>query len=346
MISTTCSPRFSATPSFLAEGLTEADQRRDVDEIIKAANRAAGLTRQLLAFSRQQALQTRQLDVNATIRDIAPMLRRLIGPHVNLVTGPDGSEVYVRADRGQLEQVIINLAVAARGAMPGGGQLRIHTSTSTVAAAPAAGLPALKPGTYVRLTVTHTGSAMSGGTKAPGHDAGPGLAAVYAIVSESGGHISVHSESGRGTTFTVYLPVDSGTAPAAAPPAEVVRSGSGSILLVEDEDAVRYLARIILERAGYTVFEAANAPNAERVFTEVFDSVDAVVTDVLMPGGKGTDMVARLVDRKPSLKVVYISGYADDAGLDQDALSAGARFVQKPFNAATLTRAVAEVLRG
>ena len=180
----------------------------------------------------------------------------------------------------------------------------------------------------------------------PGRDQGKsglGLATVYAIVTQSGGHIAVDSEAGRGTTFTVHLPVDdSGPPPPAAP--EPVRAGSGSVLLVEDEDAVRYLARIILERAGYSVFEAANAPDAERVFGEMEDRIDAVVTDVLMPGGRGPDMVARLVARKPSLKVVYMSGYTNDAAFSRDGLGPGTRFVHKPFHAPELTRALAEVL--
>jgi signal transduction histidine kinase/CheY-like chemotaxis protein len=338
---------------FLVDELAESDQRRDVEEIIKAANRAAELTRQLLAFSRQQVAQTRQLDVNATIRDIAHMLRRLIGPHVELVTAQEG-EAYVRADRGQLEQVIMNLAVTARAAMPGGGQLRIDTATVTVDAGSPVGSPPLEPGTYVRLGVSDTGQGMTAETRArlfepsgTGRDhskSGLGLATVYAIVTLSGGHIDVASEPGRGTTFTVHLPVDSREVPAPPVPVEPARPAAGSILLVEDEDAVRYLARIILERAGYTVFEAANAPDAERVFTENEERVDAIVTDVLMPGGKGTDMVARLVGRKPSLKVVYMSGYTDDAAFARDAMGQAARFVQKPFHAPELTRALAEVL--
>ena len=247
----------------------------------------------------------------------------------------------------------MNLAVTARGAMPGGGQLRIDTATVTVDAASPIGSPPLEPGTYVQLAVSDTGPGMTAETRArlfepfgTGRDhgkSGLGLATVYAIVTQSGGHIAVDSEPGRGTTFTVHLPVDSSDVPAPAP-VEPVRSAPGSVLLVEDEDAVRYLARIILERAGYSVFEAANAPDAERVFAQNEDRVDAVVTDVLMPGGKGTDMVARLVGRKPSLKVVYMSGYTDDAAFARDRMGPAARFVQKPFHAPELTRALAEVL--
>jgi signal transduction histidine kinase/CheY-like chemotaxis protein len=338
---------------FLVDELANSDQRRDVEEIIKAANRAAELTRQLLAFSRHQVAQTRQLDVNATIRDIAHMLRRLIGPHVELVTVQAG-EAYVRADRGQLEQVIMNLAVTARGAMPAGGQLRIDTATVTIDAASPIGSPPLEPGTYVRLTVSDTGPGMTAEATArlfeplgAGRDhskSGLGLATVYAIVTQSGGHIAVASEPGHGTTFTVHLPVDSTDAPAPPAPIDPVRPASASVLLVEDEDAVRYLARIILERAGYNVFEAANAPDAERVFTENEDRIQAVVTDVLMPGGRGTDMVARLVGRKPSLKVVYMSGYTGDAALAREGMGPAARFVQKPFHAPELTGALAEVL--
>jgi len=330
--------------------------RKDVAEIIKAAGRAAGLTRQLLAFSRQQVLRATPIDVNALITEMTGMLGRLIGADidVSLALAPDLH--LALADRGQLEQVVMNLVVNARDAMPGGGSLTIET-TDVELENSSFHDEVMMDGRYVMLAITDTGDGMTQETqqrlfepfyttKETGKGTGLGLSTTYGIVKQSKGYIWVYSELGRGTTFKVYLPCANGDVPAQASSLVVTaleKSGSETVLLVEDEGGVRQLSKRILVKAGYRVLESANGDDAEKLFLEHADSIDLVVTDVIMPGCGGPELLGRLRVRAPATKVLYMSGYTDQSamnvGIDRDL-----PFVQKPFTAAELVRQVRETL--
>jgi signal transduction histidine kinase/ActR/RegA family two-component response regulator len=334
--------------------------RADVEQVEQAANRAAALTSQLLAYARRQMVVPTLLNLNTSITALEPMLRRLLGEDVEIVTALDASLATTRIDPGQFEQVVVNLAVNARDAMPNGGTLRISTTNTYVepGAKPATG--ELRPGAYVKLTVSDTGTGMTPEvmqrifepfftTKGPGQGTGLGLAMCYGIIKQAEGHIEVSSEPGRGSTFTVYLPraVDR-AAPAPDQPRplddEPVVGGTETVLLAEDESSVRGLAARALREAGYTVLEAAGSPAAEWMAAQHEGTIDLLVTDVVMPTFNGRELAQRVCRSRPGLRVLYISGYAADAAVRRGVLEEGAPFLAKPFTPADLTRAVRRVL--
>src|SRR5580704_13564354 len=327
--------------------------RKDLDEIMKAARRASGLTKQLLAFSRQQVLNTAPVDVNGLITDMTGMLGRLIGEHIEIALVLATSLPLVLADRGQLEQVVMNLVVNARDAMAGGGRVTIETSDVELESS-VFHEETVTEGHYVMLGVTDTGVGMTEETqrrlfepffttKATGEGTGLGLSTTYGIVKQSKGYIWASSEPGRGTTFKVYLPVSSrdvGVQPVSAVAAVPLRRASETILLVEDETGVRELSKRILENAGYRVLEAASGDAAEAVFANHDHQIDLVVTDVIMPGCCGPELLRRLQVQAPSLRVLYMSGYTEQAAAEKAGIDRGLPFAQKPFTAVELLRQV------
>ena len=326
-----------------------------VREILKAAERAAALTRQLLAFSRQQVLQPRILDLNGVVSGIDDILRRLVGEDVVLVTLPGPGLGSVEGDQGQLQQVIMNLALNARDAMPGGGQLRIETSNVDVDEEYAARYPPMKPGPYVMLVVADTGSGMGADvlahifepfftTKELGRGTGLGLSTVYGIVKQSEGYIYADSEVGRGTSFRIYLPRVAGVPlerAAAKPPSPA--GGSETLLLVEDEANLRDLLREILEGSGYRVLVARDGREALEIAGGCAGPIDVMVTDVIMPGVGGRAAADAIRKTRPDMKVLYISGYTDDAILRHGVVGAAA-FLAKPFTRASLLHEVRGLL--
>jgi len=333
-------------------------QRQDVQEIQKAAQRAASLTQQLLAFSRKQVLQPTVLDLNEVVSEMQALLRRLIGEHIVLDTDlePDGQ--FVRADRGQLQQVIINLCVNARDAMPEGGTLTIATRERDLDAGFVASHPGSQPGVHVALAVRDTGIGMDSDTRARvfepffttkpvGKGSGLGLATVYGIVKQSGGYIAVTSVPTRGSTFTVYLPRVSAPGPEVSAPPVVTSQPSGgseTVLLVEDEPAVRSLARRALQRYGYQVLEAPDGDAALALASDTRDAIALLLTDVVMPGMSGRDLARRLTAEHAALRVLYTSGYPDTAGLSEDLQDASVAYLSKPYTPEELARKVREVL--
>ena len=331
--------------------------QRYANDILKAAERAAGLTRQLLAFSRKQVLQPRVLDLNAIVAEMEKMLRRLIGEDVQLITIFDKRLAGVQADPGQMEQVLMNLAVNARDAMPRGGRLTIETANVDLDATYARSRPGVKPGPHVMLAVSDTGHGMEPEvldhifepfftTKEAGKGTGLGLATVHGIVKQSGGHIFVYSERGQGTTFKIYLPrVAAGKVAetAAAPPAEQ-HGGSETVLLVEDEESLRGIVRECLEASGYSVIEARHAAHALELAEGHSAPIHLLITDVIMPGMSGSQLAATFTAIHAETKVLYMSGYTDDAVVLHGVLAADVSFLQKPFTTEALARKVREVL--
>ena len=313
--------------------------RRDVGEIERAAQRATELTRQLLAFGRRQVLRPRPLDLNASLADVASLLGRLLSEGIELEILPAPDLGTVHADPGQIEQVIVNLAVNARDAMPDGGRLTIETRNA--------------PDDFVELLVTDTGAGMDEVTAAQVFDpffttrdegVGLGLASVYGIVEQSGGRVGVESEPGAGSTFTLRLPriVAAAEAPAPAPEADVP-DGSETILLVEDEDVVRDLARRVLERQGYTVLPCADGEEALAVALQHVAPIALLLTDVVMPGLRGYEVAKQVAELRPGIKVLYMSGYAEEAFSDRPAMAVGST-IEKPFAVDALARRVREAL--
>jgi len=328
-------------------------------EIKKAADRAASLTRQLLAFGRRQVLQPRALDLNAVVAELQKMLRRLISEDIELVTVPDYQLARVKADPGQIEQVILNLVVNARDAMPGGGKIIIETANVCVDDSFTRRHPVMLPGSYVSLAVSDTGTGMDAETqrhifepffttKESGKGTGLGLATVYGIIKQSGGYIWVYSEPGRGTTFKIYLPrleeaaesAEEGEAPSG--PA----GGSETILLVEDEDALRVFVQGMLRSRGYQVLEARHAAEALAVCERHSGPIHLMLTDVVMPQMSGRELAQCLGPLHPEMKVLYMSGYTDSTLLHQGVLEAEASLIQKPFSPDDLSRKIREVLDG
>ena len=328
-----------------------------VEEIRKAAERAAVLTRQLLAFSRKQVLEPTVLDLNVVVSDTENMLRRLIGEDVQLVTVLAGGLGRVKGDRGQLEQVIVNMAVNARDAMPQGGKLIIETADVDLDEKYARTRSDASPGPHVMLAVSDTGHGMDAETrshlfepffttKGPGRGTGLGLATVYGIVRQSGGHVMVYSEPGQGTTFKVYLPRFEGMArPAeASATAEGAPSGVETILLVEDEASLRVLILEILESAGYRVLEGPTPEEALTLAGAHAEPIHLVLTDVVLPRMSGRQMAESLQSSRPDTRVLFMSGYTDDAISHHGILETGVHFLQKPFTTDALLRKVRDVL--
>jgi PAS domain S-box-containing protein len=336
----------------------EAGDRRgeDVAEIHKAGQRAAGLTRQLLAFSRQQIIAPTLLDLNRIVEDFRAMLERLIGEHVSVVLALAPALGLVTADRGQVEQIVMNLAVNARDAMPKGGTLTIETGNVELTAQHAGTRLAVTPGRYVALTVRDTGTGMTPEvqarlfepfftTKEPGRGTGLGLATVYGIVTQGGGNVAVHSEVPNGTAVTVYFPQAEAVEMVPDTPVAGIqpKAGTQTILVVDDEKGLRELAKRLLERQGYTVLIAGDAAEAFRLADD-HPSIDLLLTDVVMPGLSGPEMTRQLLAGRPTLKVIYMSGYTDDAILEHEVLKPGIAFLNKPFTGQTLGNKIREVL--
>ncbi|MBN1993105.1 MAG: response regulator [Anaerolineae bacterium] len=333
-------------------------QYRDVEQIHKAGERASTLIRQLLAFSRQQVIQPVVLDLNVVITDLNKMLRRLVSEDIELITHLDPSSGRVKADAGQVEQIIMNLVVNAADAMPQGGKLTIETSQLKVDKEYAGRHIGLKPGMYIMLTISDTGIGMDEETrshifepffttKEKDKGTGLGLATVYGIVQQNQGYISVTSRVGQGTTFQIYLPrlrqaaevTDSDQALAQS------QKGTETILLVEDDDMVRELARQALRQDGYQILEARNGREALKVCEQANQTIHLLLTDVVMPGGlNGHDVAQHLRAIHPEIKVLYMSGYVDEAIAQYGILDAGATFLQKPFSPVALSLKVREVL--
>ena len=330
---------------------------KKVSQIKKAGQRAATLTRQLLAFSRQQVLNPRSLNLNEVVIDIEAMLRRLIGEDIDLSAALDPKLGQVKADQGQIEQVIVNLAVNARDAMPDGGRLTIETLNVDLDDPYARLHPPLRPGPHILLAVTDTGIGMDAATQAHifepffttkelGKGTGLGLATVYGVVKQSEGFIWVYSELGRGTTFKIYLPrVDalSRLEPVTAPSSTATR-GSGTILLVEDDESMRGLARELLDNGGYTVLEAENGDQALELAKRFQGTIHLLLSDVVMPGMSGPDLAAVLARSRPEMRAVFMSGYMGHGAGRRGLLESGLEILQKPFTRASLLRHVSGAL--
>jgi two-component system, cell cycle sensor histidine kinase and response regulator CckA len=324
--------------------------------IQQAADRATTLTRQLLAFSRKQLLELKVVDVNAIVSDMERLLRPLIGENVELVAKLAPHAGYTRADAGQLEQVLMNLVVNAKDAMPAGGTLTIQTENILADDSSRRGQAFIRPGSYVMLSVTDTGMGMDKETqlrifepffttKEKGKGTGLGLSTVYGIVKQSGGYVMVHSELGHGSSFHIYLPQVEGTAEKhSAPAARAAAGGTETILLVEDEESVRQLVRDTLESKGYKVIEAENGEGGISVAAQHAGKIDLVITDVVMPGMGGREMAEEIVKIRPETKILYLSGYAEDAILSEGGIENATPFLQKPFTLQNLSRKVREVL--
>ena len=334
----------------------DSPHRKDLDEISRAAQRAGDLTRQLLTFSRRQPIEPRVLNLNDVVADTDKMLRRLIGQEVQLVTVLGPTLGTVRADPGQVHQVLLNLAVNARDAMPDGGTLTIETHEVEIDGVYAQEHVDAQPGAYVLLAVSDTGTGMDAATRArvfepffttkeKGKGTGLGLATVYGIVRQHGGHISLYSEIGRGTTFKIYLPrTEVSAEPERRQRAVETRGGNETILLVEDEAPVRDFVTSALKRAGYRVLAAADGDEALRLEATSHDRIDLLLSDGMMSGIRVPEMVAEFRKRRPDARVLLMSGYAQEAFIRQGLMVTGGAFLQKPFTAAGLASKVREVL--
>ena len=327
-----------------------------VEQIQKAAERAAGLTRQLLAFGRKQVLQPRILDLNEVVADVGRMLRRLIGEDIQLVVAPGAQLGCIRADPGQLEQVLMNLVVNARDAMPKGGELILATANVVLDDAHARAHPEVQPGPFVMLSVSDNGEGMDARTQAhifepffttkQGKGTGLGLATVFGIVQQSGGSISVDSRLGVGTTCKIYFPrvEEELSRPPQAAPGAPLPGGTETVLLVEDADPLRVMIREILEGAGYTVLESSDPVEALSRVRSLDAPVGLMLTDVVMPRMSGPDLAKSVRIARPEIKVLFMSGYTDEAMGLHGVLDAGTRFIQKPFATDALLRKVREAL--
>jgi len=336
---------------------TTGNVRFELDQVKQAAERAARFTRQLLAFSRQQVLSPRLIDPVETVEGMAPLLRQLLGEDVQFVTDVAPGVGRVKVDPGQFEQVVMNLAVNARDAMPSGGRLRLALTQGELSAADAARLQ-LPPGPYVRIITTDTGVGMDEATRArifepffttkpAGQGTGLGLSTVYGILQQSGGGIDVDSVPGSGTTFTVYLPVAAALPEPVHPqPRAVRRVGEvqGTVFVAEDEEAVRVLVRTVLTGAGFQVLEAASGSEAAEMVEALERPMDLLITDVVMPGMVGPDL-ARVVSRRfPQARILYLTGYASHTAIPAGFLEDDAALLQKPFVAEQLLARVYERL--
>ena len=343
---------------FVADELPDGDLRRDVEEIQRAATRAADLTRQLLIFARREVTNPQVLDLNAVVAGVENLLRRTIGEDVELVLSLTDDLPGVRADPGQIEQVFLNLTLNARDAMPRGGRLVVETSAVELNGASDPGRPGVAAGRYVRLSVSDTGAGMSATvaarafepfftTKPAGQGTGLGLATVYGIVTGAGGNISIESEEGRGTRVSINLPASDEPATASARMATptAIRSGDGrTVLIVEDENAVLVAAVRILNAQGYKVLGRSDPTHALDVLGDLATAVDILVTDVVMPRLAGVELARRAHELRPGLPILFISGYSQNLVDDRGTLPAGSNIMQKPFTRHALLRAIGETL--
>jgi two-component system cell cycle sensor histidine kinase/response regulator CckA len=344
----------------LLEKRVEEDPKAQeyASKIKAAAFRAGGLTQQLLAFSRKQLQHMRVLDINETVSQVCSILDRVLGENVDILLRLAPQPAAIKGDETQVEQILMNLAVNARDAMPNGGKLIIETGHVVVDDACAKQAAGLAPGEYVMLVVSDTGTGMAADTlshafepffttKEPGKGTGLGLAMVYGIVKQSGGHVSVYSEVGKGSSFRIYLPACHQVAnerPAIANPHAT--GGGETILLVEDETPVRDLARVLLEKLGYHVIAASNAKAALELATSFSDSLHLLLTDVVMPGSSGRQLAEKLSVTLPNMKVLYMTGYTDDALLHHQLLESSVSILRKPFTREHLAIAVRNTLDG
>jgi len=341
----------------LIEAFDDSDLRKqDVAEIAKAADRAAALTRQLLAFSRRQILEPRVLDLRAVVADLDPMLRRLIGEDIELVTLPGRDLGRVKADPNQIDQVLMNLAINARDAMSAGGKLTIETLNVDLDEDYARRHIAAQPGPHVLLAVSDTGSGMDAETlsrifepffttKEKGKGTGLGLSTVYGIVKQSGGNIWVYSEPGRGTAFKIYLPrVDEVVEQVALDTRPQAVGGAETVLLVEDEEGIRKIVCRVLRLRGYTVLEAPDPRNGLALSAAHPGRIHLLITDVVLPQMNGAALADQIVQERPGTKVLYMSGYTDKAIVHHGVLGQDKAFLQKPFTPDLLARKVREVL--
>jgi PAS domain S-box-containing protein len=331
--------------------------RKSAEEIRKAGERAASLTHQLLAFSRQQVLQPQILDLNALVTDMGKMLRRLIGMHIELTTNLATELGQVKAEQSQIEQVIVNLVVNARDAMPEGGQLLIETSNLDVNENLAGSLPFLQPGPYVLLTVKDTGIGMDSNTrrhifepffttKGPGKGTGLGLATVYGVAKQSGGGVIVDSEPGKGSTFKIFLPQTQECAVLPAPDETPATGsmGTGTILLVEDEEALLTLTAERLTECGYTVLPARDGIQALEIVRSFSDPIHLLLTDVMMPRMGGLALARSMSELRPGIRIMFMTGHAEREASYREAIRSGAESIQKPFSHEQLTRLVRQML--
>jgi signal transduction histidine kinase len=324
---------------------TKGDVRFELDQVKQAAERAARFTKQLLAFSRQQVLSPRLIDPVDVVEMIAPMLRHLMGESVHLETSGNAAGARVRVDPGQFEQVVMNLAINARDAMPAGGTLRIDTSRVELDAVAATGLQ-LAPGSYVAVSVTDSGTGMDDAvrarifepfftTKPPGAGTGLGLSTVYGILQQSGGSIAVESTIDHGSTFTVFLPLAvavTETPRFSSPPPRRLGGGKGTVLIAEDEASVRTLMCTVLSSAGFQVLEAASGTEAAHLVEARDQPIDLLITDVVMPGMVGPDLAHLTLARFPQTRVLYITGYATHPAIPPGFMSGDDALLQKPFS--------------
>jgi two-component system, cell cycle sensor histidine kinase and response regulator CckA len=344
----------------LLRALDPAEQiARKIEQIDKSADRATALTRQLLAFSRMQVLQPQVISLNTIVEEMGKLLPRLIGEDIELVIRTDEDLGTVRADASQMEQVIMNLVVNARDAMPNGGKLVIETANAELDHSYIAGHPLMKEGPYIQLVVTDSGTGMDAETQAhifepffttkeKGKGTGLGLATVYGIIKQSGGFIWVYSELGKGTSFKIYLPrLDQKEDRAGAPqsPAELPM-GTETVLLAEDEQDVREIAREFLESGGYRVIEAKDGAEAIQLAAKNRGKIHLLVTDMVMPGMTGQELAVQLQTEHPGLSVVYMSGYSEHAATEMANADPSVRLMTKPFSRAAILRTVGEILRG
>ncbi len=327
--------------------------RDDIQQIVHAAQRAAGLTRQLLAFGRREVVQPRVLNLNDVIGSFVKVLAGTLGEHVELNTDLAAALCPVLADSGQIEQVLVNLASNASDAMPAGGKLTIRTASTDIDAAHKASRAGLTPGRYVSLKISDTGTGMARevadrafepffSTKARGDGSGLGLATVYGIVAQAGGYVQIDSDPGNGTTVAMLLPAAAETA---AAPQQAFRGGDGlTVLIVDDEEALREVARRILTRNGYQVITAASGPEAIKAAASHPGGIDLLLTDVVMPQMLGKEVADRIRVLQPSAKVLFMSGYTEGALATEDVLETGVNLIEKPFTEASLLAKLRDVL--
>jgi two-component system, cell cycle sensor histidine kinase and response regulator CckA len=336
---------------------TKDPRREDLDEIMKASTRALGLTKQLLAFGRRQITSPRLLDINSIILDMTKMLKRLIREDIELVTHISNTLKPVKMDQGQVEQILMNLVLNARDAMPQGGSITISTRNSEAGVGDTGVLEKGEPGSYVLIEISDTGTGMDArtlehifepyySTKEKDKGTGLGLATVYGVIMQCGGHIFVDSTPGKGTLFQIYLPHARETEEPlpAEPVASAAPGGGETVLVVEDEGIVRQVATRILRKHGYTVFEAEDAKEALEVAEDYKAPIHLLITDVVMPGMNGRQLADALVQKRPDLSVLYMSGYSEDVVMHRGIVDPGIAFIEKTFTAPVLLNKVREVL--